>query len=60
MKLKTSTARIVLATALILTAIVFQPSSARAQADMKDMPGMAPKATPAPKNRQGFANEDRL
>ena len=42
MKLKTSNARIVLATALIVTAIVFQPSSARAQADMKDMPGMAP------------------
>ena len=49
MKLKTSTARTALATALILTAIVFQPSAARAQADMKDMPGMAPKATPAPK-----------
>ena len=49
MKLHTSTARTALATALILTAIVFQPSAARAQADMKDMPGMAPKATPAPK-----------
>ena len=49
MKLKTSTTRTALATALILTAIVLQPSAARAQADMKDMPGMAPKATPAPK-----------
>ena len=49
MKLKTSTARTAFATALILTASVFQPSAARAQADMKDMPGMAPKATPAPK-----------
>ena len=49
MKLQTSTARTALATALILTAIVFQPIAARAQADMKDMPGMAPKATPAPK-----------
>ena len=44
MKLKTSTTRTALATALILTAIVLQPSAARAQADMKDMPGMAPKA----------------
>ncbi len=49
MKLKTSTARTALATAFILTASVFQPTAARAQADMKDMPGMAPKATPAPK-----------
>ena len=49
MKLKTSTTRTALATALILSAIVFQPSAARAQADMKDMPGMAPKATPTPK-----------
>ena len=49
MKLETSTARTALATALILTATVFQPSPARAQADMKDMPGMGPKATPAPK-----------
>ena len=49
MKLKTSTARTAFATAFILTASVFQPSAAQAQADMKDMPGMAPKATPAPK-----------
>ncbi len=48
MKLKTSTALTALATALILTSSVFQPSAARAQADMKDMPGMAPEATPAP------------
>ena len=49
MKPKTFTARTALATALVLTASVFQPSAARAQAGMKDMPGMAPKATPAPK-----------
>lgn len=49
MKLKTSTARATLTTTFILIAIVFQPSAARAQADMKDMPGMGPKATPAPK-----------
>jgi len=49
MKLKTSTARAALATAFLLTASVFQPSAAWAQADMKDMPGMAPAATPAPK-----------
>ena len=49
MKIKTSPSRAALATAFILTASVFQPSPARAQADMKDMPGMAPKATPAPK-----------
>ena len=48
MKLKTTTARTALATALILTAIAFQPSTALSQADMKDMPGMAPKATPTP------------
>ena len=48
MKLNTSTARTALATALIFT-IVFQPRAARAQADMKDMPGMAPKITPKPK-----------
>ena len=46
MKLNIFTA---LATALVLTANVLQPSAARAQADMKDMPGMGPKATPAPK-----------
>lgn len=49
MKRQTSTTRTALATALILTAMVFQPGAAWAQADMKDMPGMAPKATPAPK-----------
>lgn len=49
MKLKTSTTRTALATALILAAIVFQPSAARAQADMKDMPGMPLKTKPAPK-----------
>ena len=49
MKLKLSTTRTAFATALMLTASVFQPSAARAQADMKDMPGMAPKATPTPK-----------
>ena len=49
MKLNTSTARAALATALLLSAIAFQPTAAWAQADMKNMPGMAPKATPAPK-----------
>ena len=49
MKLKTFTTRTALATALILAAIVFQPGAAWAQADMKDMPGMAPKTKPAPK-----------
>ncbi len=48
MKLKASTAHTALATAFILTASVFQPSAAWAQADMNDMPGMAPEATPAP------------
>ena len=49
MKRRISTPRAALATAVILTVSVFQPGSAWAQADMKDMPGMAPKATPAPK-----------
>ncbi len=55
MKLKFSTARTALATTLMLTASVFQPSAAWAQADMKDMPGMAPKATPAPKKSDAAA-----
>lgn len=55
MKLKLSTARTALATALMLSAISFQPSAAWAQADMKDMPGMAPKATPAPKKSDAAA-----
>ena len=49
MKLNTSTTRIALVTAFILSAIAFRPTAAWAQADMKNMPGMAPKATPAPK-----------
>jgi copper resistance protein B len=49
MKFNFSTARTVFATTFILTASVFQPSAGWAQADMKDMPGMAPKATPTPK-----------
>ena len=58
MKLQTSIARTAFATALILTAIVIQPIAARAQADMKDMPGMAPKATPAPKKSASAATPE--
>ena len=41
MKPKISRARTAIAMALILSAIAFVPCAARAQADMKDMPGMA-------------------
>ena len=49
MKFKTSIPRTALATAILLSAIPFPHSAAWAQADMKDMPGMAPKATSVPK-----------
>ncbi len=42
-------ARAALATAFILAAATLRPGESWAQADMKDMPGMAPKTTPAPK-----------
>lgn len=59
MKLKTSTARTALATtALMLSATSFQASTAWAQADMKDMPGMAPKATPASKKPDAAATPE--
>lgn len=49
MKPKKTLARAALATAFMLTRIPFPPGVARAQEEMKDMPGMAQKTTPKPK-----------
>ncbi len=57
MNLKTFTT---LATALLLSAMAFRPSAAPAQADMKDMPGMAPKATPTPKQPAPAMSQEEM
>lgn len=49
MEFKKTIARAALAMAFILTVAPLPPGAARAQEDMKDMPGMAPKTTPKPK-----------
>lgn len=48
MKLKKTLAPAAVSMAFIFTAALLPPRAARAQEDMKDMPGMAPKTTPKP------------
>ena len=57
MNLKTFTT---VATALLLSAMAFRPSAARAQTDMKDMPGMAPKAPPAPQKPAAAVSQEEM
>ncbi len=60
MKPKTSRARTAIAMALILSAIAFVPCAARAQADMKDMPDMAPKGAPAPQTPAAAMSQEQM
>ena len=57
MHLKIST---ILAAALLLSAMAFRPGTAWAQAEMKDMPGMAPKAPPAPQKLAAAMSQEEM
>jgi copper resistance protein B len=49
MKISDHFSRAALATTLVATAALFSPHNGWGQADMKNMPGMSPSATPTPK-----------